>query len=139
MIPSHKEKDVTVKIGMSIMPKNNLIFWKPQMLVLMLLTMPDKVNSNAIVDLSSSFNIQEYFDSNLILAKNYDFIFNVEFQKLYEFAIGINSISPDFIQMENIEFGIEITQIVFYARDRTEYDHIYEKSLHVNRLIIPSV
>ena len=79
MIPSHNEKYVTVKIGMSIMPKNNLIFWKPQMLVLMLLTMPDKVNSNAIVDLSSSFNIQEYFDSNLILAKNYDFIFNVEF------------------------------------------------------------
>ena len=75
-----------------------------------------KVNDNAIVNLNSSFNIQEYFDSNPILAKNYDLIFNVEFQKLYEFGIGINSISLDFVQMENIEFGIKITQIVFYAR-----------------------
>ena len=55
----------------------------------------DKVNSNTIIDLDFSFNIQEYFSSNPILAKNYSLIFNVEFQKLYEFAIGTNSISLD--------------------------------------------
>ena len=43
----------------------------------------DKVNDTSILDLNFSFNIQEYFDSNPILAKNYDLIFNQEFQKLY--------------------------------------------------------
>ena len=66
-------------------------------------------------------------------------IFNEEFQKLYEIAIGTNGISPDFIQMENIEFGFKNTQTVFYARDKTEYGCIYEQSLHVNRQILPSV
>ena len=41
--------------------------------------------------------------------------------------------------MENVECGIKTSQIVFYARDKTEYDHIYEQSLHVNRQIIPSI
>ena len=73
----------------------------------------DKVNSNTIVDLDSFFNIQEYFDSNPIVGKNYDLIFNVEFQKLYEFALGTNSIFPDFIQMENIELEIKLHKLVF--------------------------
>ena len=98
----------------------------------------DEVNDTSIVDINFSFNIQEYFYSNPILVKNYDSIFNEGFQKLYEFAIGTNSILPDFVEMENIKFVIKITQTVFYARNRTEYDYIYEQSLHVNRQILPN-
>ena len=90
-------------------------------------------------DIKLSIDFQNYLDSNPILTDNYKLLFNNDFCKLYEFAIATNDISPDLVHMENIEFGINILQVVFYGRTRQQYDSIYNQTHEIDRQQVPSI
>ena len=53
--------------------------------------------------------------------------------------MDISVISPDLIELQNVEFGVKFQQVVFNGRDRFEYDLIYTKTLLANRRKISSV
>ena len=94
-----------------------------------------KSDNGSVID----HNLSDYMESHPIIRKIYSLLFNHDFRLLYEYAIEMNNIYPDLIEMENIEFGVKFQQVIFYGRDKSEYDSIYEKSLSINRQKVPSL
>ena len=55
--------------------------------------------------------LSDYMESHPIIRKIYSLLFNHDFRVLYEYAIGMNNIYPDLVEMENIEFGVKFQQV----------------------------
>mgnify|MGYP001332246623 FL=1 len=56
---------------------------------------------------------EAFVQSNPIVKKISTLLFNDDFSDLYTFATDINSISPDLVELQNIEFGVKLHQVVF--------------------------
>ena len=105
---------------------------------------PIMTHDNIVV--SNKFSLDDipeqfvnYCQAHPLIGRIHTLLFNEDFHLLYEYAKELNSISPDLIELNNIEFGVKFQQIVFYGRDRTEYDLIYEKTNEIDRQKLPSI
>ena len=66
-------------------------------------------------------------------------MFNEDLCMLYEDVKGTNNISPDPIEIQNIEIGVKFQQIIYYGRNKSEYDLIYQNTLDFDRTKMPSI